>query len=318
MAIANNADIYAASRQNIWFTANNQTSADGNLTGQCVTLDKWFMAEMTSVPAPFSARGNANTMGRTLVAQGHAYEVPFSDRRRGDIICYEYGTYGHTAIQLSGGRVFESNVNWSGVATKLDSTGERVYASRIGSENEAWRVGKNPHVYRLKTYSEPQEDTEVKIGSGDNWYWRFNRLHHQLVRNADLPREVFNAIVGMDAWKVIESWSDHPESDLLIHWQEVGQLAEKDNWPGQIYGLQDERNIANAKLLEAQQQLANAIKPEELAKANQAVADAQAAAKKAQDELSAALAQQKADQEVGNAFTRWIGSVLSKLLPGGK
>ena len=151
--VATNADTYAAPRQNIFFTANNQTPADGNLTGQCVTLVKWFMAEMAEVPNPFAARGDAKLVGRTLVAQGHAIEVPFADRKRGDIVCYEYGTYGHISVQLSGGRVFEQNVNLGGVSSKIVD-GERVYASRIGSENEAWRVGKNPHVYRLKSYKE--------------------------------------------------------------------------------------------------------------------------------------------------------------------
>lgn len=154
MAVANNADDYAAPRQNWFFPANNETPADGNLTAQCVTLDKWFFNDMcTGFPAPFAARGNAKDVGHTLVAQGLAVEVPFAERRRGDIICYEYGTYGHTAVQLSGGRVFESNVNWSGVASRVVD-GETVYASRIGSEAEAWRATKNAHVYRLKSYNE--------------------------------------------------------------------------------------------------------------------------------------------------------------------
>jgi hypothetical protein len=151
--VAPNADDYAATRQNIFFTANNNTPADGNLTGQCVTLEKWFSTEMANVPDPFSARGHARYVGQTLVNQGHAVEVPASDRRRGDIVCYIYGEYGHIGIQLSGGRVFEQNVNLGGVKSKVVD-GETVYASRIGSENEAWRQGKNPHYYRLKTYKE--------------------------------------------------------------------------------------------------------------------------------------------------------------------
>lgn len=162
------ADDYAGPRQNIWFTANNATPADGNLTGQCVTLVKWFFNDMIpGFPNPFAARGNARDMGHNLVAQGLATEVPFNERRRGDVICYEYGTYGHTGIQLSGGRVFESNVNWPGVATKLDSTGDRVYASRIGSEAEAWRVGKNAHVYRLKGYNEGEVMATIQRGDVD-------------------------------------------------------------------------------------------------------------------------------------------------------
>jgi len=158
MAVANNADDYAAGRQNIFFTAHNNTSADGNLTGQCVTLLKWFFQDMCNgFPSPFAARGDARYVGQTLVAQGLADEVPWDQRRRGDMVCYEFGTYGHIASVLSGGRVFEENVNWSGVARKLVD-GAYVYASRIGREDETWRVGKNPHIYRLKSYNETGDD----------------------------------------------------------------------------------------------------------------------------------------------------------------
>lgn len=153
MAVANNADDYAASRQNHFFTANNETPADGNLTGQCVTLVKWFFQDMCDgFPSPFAARGNAKDVGHTLVAQGLAVEVNWADRQPGDVVCLEYGQYGHIYIQLAGGRVFEENVNWSGVASRVVD-GETVYASRIGSEAEAWRAGKNAHVYRIKSYN---------------------------------------------------------------------------------------------------------------------------------------------------------------------
>lgn len=149
--VANNADDYAATRTGIFFTANNQTPADGNLTGQCVTLVKWFMAEMSAVPNPFAARGDARYVGKRLVAEGLADEIPYDQRRRGDIVCLEYGIYGHIYIQLSGNRVFEENVNIGGVARKIVD-GDYVYASRIGSDTEAWRH--DMHVYRLKSYNE--------------------------------------------------------------------------------------------------------------------------------------------------------------------
>lgn len=146
--VAINADAYAATRQNIFFTG-----VTPDLDGQCVSLVKWFMQDMSEVPNPQMARGDAKNVGKTLVRQGHAIEVPFSERRRGDIICYEYGTYGHIAVQLSNGLVFEQNVNMGGVSRKWVD-GAWVYASRIGSEAEGWRVGKNPHIYRLLSYSE--------------------------------------------------------------------------------------------------------------------------------------------------------------------
>lgn len=146
--VAINADLYAEPRQNIFFPG-----VVPELDGQCVSLVKWFMQDMSEVPNPQAARGDARYVGQTLVRQGHAIEVPYAERKRGDIICYEYGLYGHISVQLSGGRVFEQNVNLDGVRSKIVD-GQRVYASRIGSENEAWRKDKNPHIYRLKTYKE--------------------------------------------------------------------------------------------------------------------------------------------------------------------
>lgn len=182
--VALNADLYATPRQNTWFK-----TTYPSLEGQCVTLVKNFMQDMSSVPNPHSARGDGNDVGNTLVAQGHAVEVPFSERKRGDLICYEYGTYGHIAVQLSGGRVFESNVNMGGVASKIVD-GARVYASRIGSENESWRVGKNPHVYRLKTYKEGQD--MVIDRNGALWLARHLRFDHTPTD------EQINAFVGRD------------------------------------------------------------------------------------------------------------------------
>lgn len=150
--LAANADDYAATRVGIFFPANNQTPADGNLTGQCVTLNKWFLAEMTDVPSPFNARGDARYVGDTLVNQGHAYEVAYDQRKRGDFVVYKYGTYGHIGVLLSGDRLFEQNVNVGGVARRLVD-GAYVYAARIGSLNESWRSVR-PNIYRIKTYIE--------------------------------------------------------------------------------------------------------------------------------------------------------------------
>lgn len=144
--VAANADIYAAQRINIFFPG-----IVPSLDGQCVSLVKWFMQEMSEVPNPQMARGDARYVGQTLVRQGHAVEVPYNQRRRGDIGIIESGTYGHIWVQLSGDRVFEQNVNWPGVSSKIVD-GARVYASRVGNLAEAWRY--DVHFYRLKTYKE--------------------------------------------------------------------------------------------------------------------------------------------------------------------
>lgn len=146
MAVAPNADDWAYPRVG-WFFPGIIASLDG----QCVSLVKWFLQDMTFVPNPQAPRGDARNVGKTLVAQGHAIEVPYSARRRGDIICYEYGQYGHIATQLSDGKVFEQNVNMPGTTRKLID-GAYVYSARIGSESESWRH--DAHVYRIKSYTE--------------------------------------------------------------------------------------------------------------------------------------------------------------------
>lgn len=321
MAVAANADLYTNGRVGIYFPAHNQTSADGNLTGQCVTLVKWFMAEMASVPSPFAARGDAKNVGKSLVAQGHATEVPFSQRRRGDIICYEYGTYGHTAVQLSGGNVFESNINWSGVPTKI-VYGERVYASRIGNENESWRVGKNPHVYRLKTYNEgggtPAQggNTMAGIPNANNYYWRYGQKLAEQVRGRQLSRTEFERfLVGQSDLRVVEILSDDPEADRALEAQRVGQLAIKDNWQGQIYSLVAQVNELNKRPTQAQldalNKQAGELKTSADAaqeKADDAVAKMQEATEKAQE----LQAQADSDKATGDSVLRQIGRFFSK------
>jgi len=151
--IANNADDYANARVGIYFPAKSGAGlADGDLTGQCVSLDKWFLNEMTDVPNPGAARGNAKDFGDTLVAQGQAKVV--TSPQRGDIAVWKKdgGGYGHTGIVLSGNRVFEQNAALPGRASKIVD-GARVYASGIDPLTASWRVG-SPTFYRVNSYKE--------------------------------------------------------------------------------------------------------------------------------------------------------------------
>jgi hypothetical protein len=144
--VALNADKYAEDRLNKFFKG-----VVPDLDGQCVSLTKWFMQDMSEVPNPQAPRGHARYIGKRLVVERHAVEVPYANRRRGDLVCYEYGQYGHIGVVLSGDRTFEQNVKWPGVPSKIVN-GQTVYASRVGSLLESWRH--DMHIYRLKTYSE--------------------------------------------------------------------------------------------------------------------------------------------------------------------
>lgn len=226
MAVAANADDYTVGRVGIFFPANNQTPLDGNLTGQCVTLLKWFFAEMCAIPSPFSARGDARYVGKTLVAQGLAVEVPYSERRRGDVICYEYGQYGHIALQLSGGRVFEENVNIGGVARKLVD-GAYVYASRIGNENESWR--NSQHVYRVKSYVEGGIMANPIRGDVDNiipevWGRQPNPEDYGFINGS--WHDFFYGVLGAEPWKARKRILDVLYPQAIVDRDNATSIAE--------------------------------------------------------------------------------------------
>lgn len=156
MYISANADDYAAARLNIFFPADSGPPAsgeDGDLTGQCVSLNKWFMNDMSEVPSPFAARGDARYVGQTLVNQGLAVAVPAGQQKRGDMVVYEYGQYGHIGVLLSGNRLFQENVNTAGATKKVLSDGTVVYSSTIVPVY-ASLGGVAPKYYRLKSYKE--------------------------------------------------------------------------------------------------------------------------------------------------------------------
>lgn len=308
-----NADDYAAKRVGIFFPAHNQTPADGNLTGQCVTLNKWFLAEMTDVPNPFAARGDARYVGDTLVAQGHAVEVAYADRRRGDFVVYKYGTYGHIGVLLSGDRIFEENANVGGVARRLIKEGSDswyVYAARVGSLNESWRPVR-PNIYRIKSYKEQGSDQMI-IQNAENWYGRCNKTHW-LIRGRALDRNVFNQFVGKEFLTFVEVCSDDPEADMVQHWQEVGKTAVNDRWDKQIYDLQDQLKAMGSR--PTKEQLDAALK--QASDLATQLADAKKAGEEAEKRAAELEAEHIDAQKTGNAFMRWLGEQLNKILGKG-
>ena len=153
MATNPNADDYAAHRLGMFFPgSSNGTMNDGDLTGQCVSLVKWFGAEMCNLPNPGAARGNAKDFGDTLVRQGLAYEVAPNQRQQGDLVVWpqDGGGYGHIGVLLSGDRVFEENVALPGSSTRVVA-GNRVYSSRIDPLYANWRRG-GARFYRMRNY----------------------------------------------------------------------------------------------------------------------------------------------------------------------
>lgn len=289
--VAISADAYALDRIGIFFTANNQTPADGNLTGQCVTLNKWFLAEMTDVPSPFKARGDARYVGDKLVAEGHAVEVPYDQRKPGDFVIYKYGEYGHIGVLLSGDKIFEQNVNVGGVARKLITEGKDswyVYASRIGSLNESWRPVR-PNIYRIKSYKE-----------GD-------------VMRKPSYKEVldyFNTFIDGPLTEAQQNYYVARGIDVLLSDLLQYNYDAKKRLLAQVTA----QNKVIADLTKKVAELSGGATAAEMAALQKQLEDAKKVADKAQAEVDALKQEKLKDEETGNAFLRWIGN----LLRGGK
>lgn len=158
-------ELYAQARVGQWLTADSgppASSADGDLTGQCVSQVKWVLQDFTDIPNPFAARGHARYLGAALVAQGHAVEVTAANAKPGDVVCYEYGQYGHTGTLLSGNRLFQQNANVAGAKRRVLSDGTVVYSVVIVP---VWASlgGVAPKFYRLKTFKEGKTMTDDQI-----------------------------------------------------------------------------------------------------------------------------------------------------------
>lgn len=149
-------ELYAQARVGQFLTADSgppATSADGDLTGQCVTLNKWVYKDFTDIANPFAGRGDARYLGINLVRLGLADEVSRADAKAGDTVCYEYGQYGHTGTLLDGNRLFQQNANTAGAKRRVLADGTVVYSVTI-VPLYASLGGVAPKFYRLRTFKE--------------------------------------------------------------------------------------------------------------------------------------------------------------------
>lgn len=204
--------------------------------------------------------------------------------------------YGDIAVYRNG-RV------WSGSSVNFRAQSQSVsfayYKSWIGTAYLCW----SEYLGSIKVAT-IGGNTVATIGSQSNWRWRFNRLHRQLVRNADMSDAVFKSIVGKDAWTIVESWSSHPESDQLIADQVLGEKARKENWAKQIADLG--KRPTQAQLDALQKQASDAVKQADAAKNE---------AKEVREENQRLEEIQTSDKEAGEALSRRIGQWIKKYLP---
>lgn len=85
------------------------------------------------------------------------------------------------------------------------------------------------------------------IPDADNYFWRYGQKLAERLRGRQLSRDEFRQhLVGKSDLRAIEILSDDPEADRIQEAQNVGVLALRDNWQGQINALQDSQNKLQA------------------------------------------------------------------------
>jgi hypothetical protein len=155
--------------------------SDPRLNGQCVALVKCFLAECCDcIPNPYGSRGNAKDYGENLVEQGLATYA--TEPQAGDILVWTGGAYGHIALYLGSGVLFEENSNLTPATLAPNGT----YTSRIGLYRTPDKI------YRLK----PQYyNNEKKKGT--------------------IMRTLFNDGSGAIGWFTPTHWGYYSDPDEL-------------------------------------------------------------------------------------------------------
>lgn len=261
----------------------------GIYNGQCVSLIKALL-EFLGAPNPYAARGNARDCGDTLVRQGIAanrggWLNVCVNRDMGRI--FENGVwnnYGHIWLDLSG----EMNVEQNG-ARALRTT---INTRPISQAQQIVNLDQYIREENMPTLIDEEGVRILAVGV-------LNRPE-PLTTTPDLRSHI-----GGDALAKLKEFWYSPEGRAANKWQ---QAAPK---------LIADQAAAIDTLQKALAEMGERPTKEQLA-AVQKAADEATAARDAIDKAYSALKTQvEEDEKVGNAFTRWIGTQISKLLGKG-
>lgn len=126
-----------------------------------------------------------------------------------------------------------------------------IYLAPTGSGfisfDQNWPVGSAPKMVshnwtNVLGILRPITQEDEMISDADNEYGRWNKLFMQ-IRGRNASRDEFRAAAVGQTWlHAMETLSDNAEADQATQWQNVGQVATRDDWAGQIAGLQKQVN----------------------------------------------------------------------------
>ena len=267
----------------------------GEYRGQCVSLIKGLM-NFLGVPNPYAARGNAKDCGDTLLRQGIATNGSgwLNVVVNRDMGLIDGVRYGHIWVDLANEANYEQNGRQALRTTKNTRP-----------------ITQGQQIINLDKYI-IQENPVAIIQNADNWWWRLNKLHLQVLGRPWGNRGELAWWAGKDTLTFIEQISDSKEADNALNWQSVGEIAVRDNWQQQIYDLQAalKGRPTPEQLADAQAKLADISSKFDEAKVN---ADAKIAENKKLAEQIAEYEKNEAeDKQTADTWLRRLGKFLAK------
>lgn len=150
------------------------------------------------------------------------------------------------------------------------------------------------------------------IPDQDNWFWRMDRLMWQ-IRGRGLSREEFRKnFVGVPVFRMVEILSDDAEANRALEAQNIGQLALKDNWQGQIYSLQDQVKALSSRPTKEQIDVLNKQVTDLTASYNTAQNNAEVAQKALEEAKNKQTEDTKLLDEGKGVFS-WITKLIERL-----
>lgn len=261
----------------------------GIYNGQCVSLIKALL-EFLGAPDPYAARGNAISVGDTLIRQGIAanrggWLNVCVNRDMGRI--FENGVwnnYGHIWVDLSG----EMNVEQNGARALRTTLNTRP----ISQAQQIVNLDQYIRSENMPTLIDEEGVRILAVGV-------LNRPE-PLTTTPDLRGHI-----GGDALAKLKEFWYSPEGRAANKWQQAApkliadQAAAIDNLNAQLKAMGERPT------------------KEQFAELQKAAQEATAARDAIDKAYSALKTQVDEDEKVGNAFTRWIGAQISKLLGKG-
>lgn len=269
---------------------------DRDYDGQCVTLIK-VLLEFLGAPNPYAARGNAIDVDDTLLRQGIANDgkgwltiVVNKDMGR----IYENGrwnNYGHIWVDLQGEANYESNG-----------------AKALYTTKNTRPITQGQQFVNLDKYIAGEE----------------------YVMNDEDAKEVYRAVLHREPENdnVWRAWVGKPYRQAAIAFKNSKEWLTQNHAIVFFAQREQQLNEARDQLAKANDALKVALDNDATDK--KAIADAQKQAQDALDnlnvvtdkfnkvneQLEAAKKEQVKADETGNAFLRWLGQQLNKLIGG--